>query len=560
MALATESALAGAGDLDASFSSDGKVSLVSAGTFVARAVALQADGRILVGGYSCNPGGSENGLCTADGDSSFRVARFTPDGGLDSEWGDGGLVTTPVGKGRSQVFDLLVTPGGIVAGGVARDEQGRDTFALVRYDTRGALDGGFGDDGAVFTPVGTGFSAIADLAPGPEGTIVAAGQARDDSGHARIALARYRPDGRLDGGFGPFGTAFAGTAAYGYGLGAWVAPDGGVLTAGIAGASDEDAASYRTAVARVTSGGQPDPSFSSDGAAEYAPGSTSSFANAVAGFPDGRWMTAGAATDGEGRQVMAVVRGLADGTLDASWDGDGVALLRTLGGAVANDLLKLPDGRAVVTGQAATGSGGYVFAVARLSDAGQIDPAFGGGVVTTPWTRFPVARATASALDAEGRVLAAGIGCLDGEGPQCDRGTVHLTLARYLGDPPSAPPPAETRTPPVVAPADTRAPAVSLAALPRRISRRTFTRRGLLIRATPDEEATLTTTLRSRRGKRTVVLAARTLPYAAGRRTVRVKPARRRLPRSRRFSVQVEIRVADRARNAVTVRRTVAVR
>jgi uncharacterized delta-60 repeat protein len=549
---------AGAGDLDPSFSTDGKVSLVSAGPFVARAVAVQADGRILVGGYSCTPGPSKNGLCASDGDSSFRVARFTPDGGLDSEWGDGGLVTTPVGKGRSQIFDLLVTDGGIVAGGVARDEQGRDTFAMVRYDNRGAVDTSFGDKGAVFTAVGKGFSAIADLAPGPDGTIVAVGQAEDDADRARMALARYRPDGHLDGSFGPFGTAFAGSTSYGYGLGAWVAPDGALMAAGIAGASD-DPATYRTGIVRIGSGGAPDPGFDGDGSAEFAPGSSSSFANAITGLPDGRWLTAGAATDGEGRQVMALTRGLPDGTLDTSWDGDGVALIRTLGGAVANDVLRLPDGRAIVTGQAATGSGGYLYALVRLTDGGQIDTAFGGGVVTTQWTRFAVARATAGVVDADGRLLATGIGCLDGEGAQCDNGTVHLTLARYLGDPP-APAPAEPRTPPIVPAADMRAPFVKISPLPRRMSRRTFSRRGLLVRATPDEEATLTFTLRSRKGRKTVVLARRTLPYAAGRRTLRLKPARKQLPRSHRYSVQVEVRVADRARNAATVRRSVAMR
>src|SRR4051795_8616101 len=80
---APAAAHAAAGDLDPSFSGDGRVAVPSAGTFVARALALQPDGRILVAGYSCQADHeSQDSTCLQDGDASFRLARFTPDGGL----------------------------------------------------------------------------------------------------------------------------------------------------------------------------------------------------------------------------------------------------------------------------------------------------------------------------------------------------------------------------------------------------------------------------------------------------------------------------------------------
>jgi uncharacterized delta-60 repeat protein len=544
---------AAAGDLDASFSQDGKVSLLSAGSFVARAVAVQPDGRILVGGYSCVPGPSTSGVCQADGDSSFRIARFTADGGLDPEWGEGGLVTTPVGSGRSQIFDLLVQPGGrVVAAGVARHGD-RDSFALAGYDARGALDPGFDGDGMAFTPVGSGFSAVADLAPGPSGTIVAAGQAYDAGGRSRIAVTRYSADGQLDGGFG---MALTGAKGYGYGLGAWVAPDGGVIAAGIAGASAEDAASYRTGVARLLPEGGPDGGFSGDGAADFSPGSSSSFANAVTGLPDGRWLTAGAATDGEGRQVMALLRGDARGALDPSWGDEGIALVRTLSGAVAADLVRMQDGRVIAAGHAATGTGEYHFALARLDDAGQLDETFGdGGVVTAGWERFPVARGTALTLDAAGRPLVTGIGCDGGSGPQCEGGTAYLALARFTADPSGN----ELRTPPLAPSADRRAPAVTLSTLPRAMRRRTLLRRGLFVRLRADEASAVNVTLRARRGRRTVTLADRTLTVATGRRALRMRISRRRMPRSR-FTLRVSVRVSDTSGNIVTVHRNIRIR
>src|SRR5688572_26377800 len=79
-------AMAAPGDLDASFSGDGRVStLTSPDTFVARAVAVQPGGRIVVAGYSC-----DTGTCGPTGDSSFRLLRYTPDGGLDTDFGAGG--------------------------------------------------------------------------------------------------------------------------------------------------------------------------------------------------------------------------------------------------------------------------------------------------------------------------------------------------------------------------------------------------------------------------------------------------------------------------------------
>ena len=84
-ALAAAPAAAAPGDLDPSFSNDGRVStLTSPDTFVARAVAVQPDGRIVVAGYSC-----DTGTCGPTGDSSFRLVRYTADGGLDTDFGDG---------------------------------------------------------------------------------------------------------------------------------------------------------------------------------------------------------------------------------------------------------------------------------------------------------------------------------------------------------------------------------------------------------------------------------------------------------------------------------------
>ena len=127
---------------------------------------------------------------------------------------------------------------------------------------------------------------------------------------------------------------------------------------------------------------------------------------------------------------MALARTNAEGGLDRSWDGDGLALARALDGTVATDVLLDPEGRAVAAGHASAGAA-YQFALARFDGAGALDRSFGGGLVLTSFPGATVARATALARQADGKLVVAGIACASGKGMQCDGGTARLALARY---------------------------------------------------------------------------------------------------------------------------------
>ncbi|HEX8105659.1 MAG TPA: hypothetical protein VF533_23790, partial [Solirubrobacteraceae bacterium] len=435
------------GDLDPSFSSDGRVAALNAGGFVARAVVVQPDGRIVVGGYSCQPSDRRDGTCRTSGASSFRMLRFTADGGLDPEFGAAGIVTTAVGTGRSQAFDLLLAPDGrLVLAGVARDGGGRDGFALVRYDPSGAVDPSFGEQGVSIVGVGHGFSGIADVEPTAGGGLVAAGVGIDHDGATRFAVARYQGNGALDGGFGSGGSVLAAPAPYASALGTAVSPSGAVVAAGIAGASNA-AGDARVGLARLDPAGHPDPGFGAGGTALLGIGWGTSFANAVTGLQDGRALTAGAATDADGKQVMGFLRVTADGRLDSTWDGDGTAMVRVGDGALAADAARDAQGRLVAFGQTASGGADWRFAVTRLSPEGFLDAGFGtGGVAITAFPGTSMARATAGALTPDGRLVAAGVACAGGgHGAQCEGGAPRLALARFQGggDPrPLQPPPA----------------------------------------------------------------------------------------------------------------------
>jgi uncharacterized delta-60 repeat protein len=179
------------GTLDASFGSGGKVT-TPIGSFPARgvkALALQQDGKIVV------VGARKNGSQTL-----FALVRYRWDGSLDLSFGSGGLVTTALGSvdGASDV--LVQRNGRIVAVGDS-GTLGQSAFALARYRPDGSLDPSFGSGGKVRTSFGSGNADPTAAALQADGKIVLVGW-RYKYPNWTFALARYRPDGRLDPGFG----------------------------------------------------------------------------------------------------------------------------------------------------------------------------------------------------------------------------------------------------------------------------------------------------------------------------------------------------------------------
>ena len=523
-------AAASPGDLDVTFSGDGRVStLTSPDTFVARALAIQPDGRIVVAGYSC-----DSGTCGPTGDSSFRLLRYTPDGGLDTDFGMGGMVTTPVGAGRSQAFDVAVrADGSIVAAGVASaDMSDPGSFALVGYKPDGALDTTFGSGGRVITRVGSGFDAISDLVPGPGDQVVAVGQAAS-GGRDRFALARYDRRGVPDPGFGSGGVVVVPTSAlYAYGAAGARLPDGRVVAVGASGSN--------SAVESLRLSGTPVGSTGGTSAPWIRPvGASYSYANAAAALPDGRVLAAGVATETVGNPAMAIARLSPEGVLDRSWDGDGLATARVLNGTVATDVLLDPEGRAVAAGHASAGSS-YAFALARFGGDGALDAGFGGGVVLTSFPGVAVARATALARQADGKLVAAGIACASGSGMQCDGGTARLALARYEVAPGSGGGAGGAQPPAAGEP--------RFVALPSKLT----ARRGKVrvrVRCVQAARCRGTLTLRRlRQGKRSLLLGSKRASIPARRtRTVVVELRRKRLGSARRIRVRMEFAGRDAA-------------
>ncbi|HEX8251063.1 MAG TPA: delta-60 repeat domain-containing protein, partial [Pyrinomonadaceae bacterium] len=387
------------GDLDTTFGGTGirRVGLGS-GTNSARSVARQPDGKIVaVGGASIGEY------------SQFAVVRYNTDGTLDPTFGTRGIVLTSVGSLTSGAQAVALQPDGkIVVAGYASNGIS-SSFALARYNPDGSLDTSFSDDGKLITPsLRAGDARVMDVALQPDGKIVAVGFATDFTGDG-FAVARFNPDGAFDSGFGSGGVAvtFAGTNTNAKANAVAIQPDGKIIAAG------ESANHF--AVVRYNPNGSLDTGFSGDGIVNTSVGSNSDRAYDVALQTDGKIVVAGTAVTFSPPtsfpSYFAVVRYNPDGELDSTFDGDGIvshiAAGTTSGGHYS--LAIQPDGKIVTAGSASySATSGSVFAVVRYNPNGSLDSTFDGdGIALTPAGGSSSA-AFAVALQPDGKIVAAG--------------------------------------------------------------------------------------------------------------------------------------------------------
>lgn len=169
------------GELDQTFGGSGG-RLVGYGPSgeIARGIAVQSDGKIVVAGSS-----------RLGGDSDFTLIRFLSDGRLDPSFGNGGGLISPIREtDDDDAYQVHVTGDGkILTCGVAIGDN-RFDFALKSFLPNGNVDSDFGSTGVVTTPIGTGTDESFAMAIQPDGKIVSGGYTRDNT-LVDFALARH---------------------------------------------------------------------------------------------------------------------------------------------------------------------------------------------------------------------------------------------------------------------------------------------------------------------------------------------------------------------------------
>jgi uncharacterized delta-60 repeat protein len=432
------------GDLDPAFGAGGVVMTdFNNSTDIAYAVALQADGKLVAAGTTY----TDNDFS----DEDFAIARYNPDGSLDASFGNNGRVTTDFPDLAAVISAVVVQSDGkiVVAGGAYPLFTFAGDFKVARYNPDGSLDTSFGTGGIVTTIFpGDGSYAFA-LALQSDGKIIAAGTDfvdfnPGDMSDTDFALARYNPDGSLDATFGNGGTMttdFLGAEDDVYSV--LIQPDGKIVAAGSANGPFDY---YNFAVARYLPNGTLDTTFGTGGKVRTDFGNNDlDIAYAAALQPDGKIAAAGTTVFDLGvSQHFALARYNSNGTVDTTFDTDGRVLIDF--GSFAQSayaVLIQPDGKIITVGYPNTESEDSDFLLARCNPNGSLDPTFGvGGKVRTSFGDLN-AGANGAVLQPDGKIVAVGFN------PTLKDSGVEFALARYLGTSTSTPTPTPTATPSV---------------------------------------------------------------------------------------------------------------
>jgi uncharacterized delta-60 repeat protein len=392
------------GLLDTSFSADGKQTTdFFANDDVATEVALQGDGKIVVVGRASRTAGV-----------GFALARYNPNGSLDTTFSGDGKQTTNFGGGDDLANGVaLQGDGKIVAvgftGGVATPSGGND-FALVRYNADGSVDTTFSGDGRQTTDFG-GLDNATGVAIQADGKIVVVGRAGRSNFADDFALSRYNPNGSLDTSFSGDGkqtTTFGGLGEADGATGVAIQGNGKIVVVG----NGSDGSYF--ALARYNPNGSLDTSFSGDGKQATAfVGGAESGANEATGVAlqgDGKIVAVGRAGDfAVGAVDFALARYNPNGSLDTSFSGDGKQTTTfSVGGFEgATGVALQGDGQIIAVGN----DGGGDFALARYNGNGSLDTTFSGDGKQTTDFGFgaPDDLANGVALQGDGKIVAVGV-------------------------------------------------------------------------------------------------------------------------------------------------------
>jgi len=367
------------GSLDSTFGIGGIVSTSIDFSSIVYSIAIQSNGKIVVGGLSGN-----------DSVKVFALARYTTNGSLDNTFGNGGIVTMAIGT-SSLLFSVAIqSDGKIIAVGTiyTTKSQSMPKMCLVRFTTNGSLDNTFG----IITTTNAGKKTCLDdrgnaTAIQSDGKIIVAG-----TSDQKYALIRYNTNGSLDATFG-IGGIVATDIWYAINSIA-IQSDGKILAAG----------QGSQGLIRFNRNGSFDATFGNGGIAIIG---GDAIANAVTIQNDGKIIVA---CESQGSTYISLLRFTANGTLDSSFGSNGIAIKSGLGGRA---LAIQSDGKIAVAGfsvkSTSTGGTAYEFALIRYNTNGSLDSTFGiGGIVSTAFGGFVMAEAIA--IQSDGKILVAGGG------------------------------------------------------------------------------------------------------------------------------------------------------
>ncbi|AFZ57397.1 DUF4347 domain-containing protein [Anabaena sp. PCC 7938] len=400
----------GGGQLDTSFSSDGIVTTDFGGYEEARSITMQSDGKLVVLAHISTYGDS--------------LIRYNTDGTIDNSFGFGtGRVYTGTGLGNA-VSVKLQSDGKILV--LSNNDNGSNyDMVLTRYNADGSYDNNFGSYGKASIDFGS-YENAKTLIIQSDGKILVAGDS-----NSQVIITRYLSSGVIDTTFGNFGKV---TSILSNGdVTNYIAmqTDGKIVV--VSNGYNSYTYSYDISLSRLNADGSLDTNFGNYGKVNTNLGGFHNKAN-VAVQADGKIVVA-TLTDSGGQQQIGVVRYNANGALDTTFGGgDGIVLTplnlnNYYGTSGPNNVsLAFQSGGKILIGTTAYNGNNTDFALVRYNSDGSLDNSFNSnGIVLSNLGNNTYERATSLLVQADNNIVVAG-------STNNNNGTGdHIAIVRYLG-------------------------------------------------------------------------------------------------------------------------------
>lgn len=294
----------------------------------AQAAVLQADGKIIVAG-----------VATRSNNRGLLVGRFNNNGTPDAAFGMQGVTYVEIGAQDDAMLVRNMDAGKFQVIGNTLNSSYQSSPYIMQFNADGSRDVTFGTNGLVVTNAGSNLS-VRGVAFLSDGKIL---MVANQIGVGKVL--RFHADGTADNSFGTNGAV---TVAFGYSNQSLEAIQldaaGNILVAG----SARDGATSYFGMARLLPDGTPDITFNGTGVHNLLVYGTSNNATSIMVQPDGKIIFGGTAAPANAH--FAVVRLLADGTLDASFGDNGRNYIQMGNFSMASRGILLPDGRVVLSG------------------------------------------------------------------------------------------------------------------------------------------------------------------------------------------------------------------
>ncbi len=413
------------GDLDTTFGVSGGyvVSdfLAAQVDEVANDVAVQTDGKIVIVG-------SRYAAVNA---YDYLVARYNADGTLDTTFSGDGIFLLNNSNSDNLNAVAIQTDGKIVA--VGQSNSSSEAY-VIRLNTNGTLDTTFSGDG-IFEIPNAGIALSVALQT--DGKVVIG--SRGLSGESIIV--RLTTAGALDTTFDTDGLVSLSPSHFEpYGLA--IQSNGRIVVAG----TSSIFAGGDISTVRLLTTGALDPSFDSDGIAVTAVYAGDSESRSLAIQTDGKIVVGGGPGANGSETESALVRYNSNGSLDTTFDGDGIKTFNLnigSGDKYFNDLTVQTDGKILAIGDTTYSVPSLFvvedFTILRLNADGSSDTSFdGNGIVRSQWCE----QGSDLALQTDGKIVAIGLQerpSVPGETGICtqrfnDNGAVDSSLNFLAGD------------------------------------------------------------------------------------------------------------------------------